>query len=99
MYKYDDLGRVRFSQDARQRAAGTSIATRKITYTVYDDFGRVTRVGEATADFSRLDPERSYPFENDASSWRSHMTYDGGDTQFLYIGHEGSSESGLDDSL
>ncbi|MYH19760.1 MAG: hypothetical protein F4132_11695, partial [Gemmatimonadetes bacterium] len=78
LYKYDDLGRMRFSQDARQRAEGTG-ATRKITYTVYDDFGRVTRVGEAAADFSRLDPERSYPFENDASSWRSRMTYDGGD--------------------
>ena len=78
LYKYDDLGRVRFSQDARQRAAGTG-ANRKVTYTVYDDFGRVTRVGEAAADFSRLDPERSYPFENDASSWRSRMTYDGGD--------------------
>ena len=79
LYKYDDLGRLRFSQDARQRAAGVSNATRKVTYTVYDDFGRVTRVGEAAADFSELDPERSYAFENDASSWRSRMTYDGGD--------------------
>ena len=78
LYKYDDLGRVRFSQDARQRAAGTG-ANRKITYTVYDDFGRVTRVGEAAADFSELDPERSYTFERDATSWRSRMTYDGGD--------------------
>ncbi|MCY3713099.1 MAG: DUF5675 family protein [Gemmatimonadetes bacterium] len=78
LYKYDDLGRVRFSQDARQRAEGTG-ATRKVTYTVYDDFGRVTRVGEAAADFSRLDPERSYAFERDASSWRSRMTYDDGD--------------------
>ena len=76
LYKYDDLGRMRFSQDARQRAAGTSNATRKVTYTVYDDFGRVTRVGEAAANFSRLDPERSYAFENNASSWRSRMTYD-----------------------
>ena len=79
LFKYDDLGRLRFSQDARQRAAGTSTATRKVTYTVYDDFGRVTRVGEAAANFSRLDPERSYAFENDNSSWRSRMTYDGGD--------------------
>ncbi len=78
LFKYDDLGRLRFSQDARQRAAGTG-ATRKITYTVYDDFGRVIRVGEAAANFASLDPERSYPFENDASSWRSRMTYDGGD--------------------
>ena len=77
LFKYDDLGRLRFSQDARQRATGTG-ANRKVTFTVYDDFGRVTRVGEAAADFSRLDPERSYPFENDASSWRSRMTYDGG---------------------
>ena len=52
--KYDDLGRVRFSQDARQRAAGMG-ANRKITYTVYDDFGRVTRVGEAAANFASLD--------------------------------------------
>ncbi|MCY3771229.1 MAG: DUF6443 domain-containing protein [Gemmatimonadetes bacterium] len=78
LYKYDDLGRMRFSQDARQRAAGTG-ANRKITYTVYDDFGRVTRVGEAAANFASLDPERSYAFERDATSWRSRMTYDGGD--------------------
>ena len=78
LYKYDDLGRVRFSQDARQRATGTG-ATRKVTYTVYDDFGRVTRAGEAVGNFTSLDPERSCPFENDASSWRSRMTYDGGD--------------------
>ena len=46
---------MRFSQDARQRAAGTG-ANRKITYTVYDDdFGRVTRVGEAAANFASLD--------------------------------------------
>ena len=74
-YKYDDLGRVRFSQDARQRAAGTG----KVTYTVYDAFGRVTRVGEATATFASLDPENTYPFERDATSWRSRMTYDDGD--------------------
>ncbi len=74
-YKYDDLGRVRFSQDARQRAAGTG----KVTYTVYDAFGRVTRVGEATATFASLDPDSTYPFETDATSWRSRMTYDDGD--------------------
>ena len=78
-YKYDDLGRVRFSQDAAQRAAGTGNATGKITFTVYDDFGRVTRVGEAAATFSDLDPERTYPFETDSVSWRSRMTYDDGD--------------------
>ncbi len=73
-YKYDDLGRLRFSQDARQRA----VTPATVTFTVYDDFGRVTRVGEAAADFSSLDPERSYPFERDSVSWRSRMTYDDG---------------------
>ena len=73
-YKYDDLGRMRFSQDARQRA----LTPRKVTYTVYDDFGRVTRVGEANATFSGLDPERSYAFETGNTSWRSRMTYDDG---------------------
>ena len=70
-YKYDDLGRLRFSQDARQKAAG------KVTYTVYDDFGRVTRVGEGafTGTFASLDPDSSYTFESGAS-WRSRMTYD-----------------------
>ena len=67
---------MRFSQDARQRAAGTGNATGKITYTLYDDFGRVTRVGEATATFASLDPESSYAFERDSVSWRSRMTYD-----------------------
>ncbi|MCY3772042.1 MAG: hypothetical protein OXG98_08485 [Gemmatimonadetes bacterium] len=71
LYKYDDLGRVRFSQDARQSAAG------KVTFTVYDAFGRVTRTGEADATFSGLDPESAYPFETDNTSWRSRMTYDG----------------------
>ena len=74
LYKYDDLGRLRFSQDARQRA----LTPGKVTYTVYDDFGRVTRVGEANATFSSLDPERSYAFERDSASWRSRMTYDDG---------------------
>ena len=72
LYKYDDLGRQRFMQDARQKAIGTG----KVTYTVYDDFGRVTRVGEAAATFADLDPESTYPFESDAASWRSRMTYD-----------------------
>ena len=72
-YKYDDLGRIRFSQDARQSAPGAG----KVTYTVYDAFGRVTRVGEAAATFSSLDPESTYAFETDATSWRSRMTYDG----------------------
>ena len=71
-YKYDDLGRARFSQDARQRA----LTPAKVTFTVYDDYGRVTSVGEAAADFSSLDPERSYPFERDSVSWRSRMYYD-----------------------
>ena len=74
LYKYDYLGRMRFSQDARQRA----LTPGKVTYTVYDDFGRVTRVGEANATFSGLDPERSYAFERDSASWRSRMTYDDG---------------------
>ena len=74
-YKYDDSGRIRFSQDARQRAAGTG----KVTYTVYDAFGRVTRVGEASATFTSLDPESAYSFERDSTSWRSRMTYDDGD--------------------
>ena len=42
----------------------------------YDDLGRVTRVGEATATFSSLDPESTYAFESNSSSWRSRMTYD-----------------------
>ena len=71
-FKYDDLGRARFSQDARQRA----LTPATVTFTVYDDFGRLTQVGEAAADFSTLDPERSYSFEHDSVSWRSRMTYD-----------------------
>ena len=71
-YKYDDLGRIRFSQDAWQSATGAG----KVTYTVYDAFGRVTRVGEAAATFSSLDPNSSYAFEAGSVSWRSRMTYD-----------------------
>ena len=79
LYKYDDLGRLRFSQDARQRAPGAG--TGKITYTVYDDFGRVTRVGEGTftGAFASLDPDSVYAFERDSASWRSRMFYDEGD--------------------
>ncbi len=75
LFKYDDLGRLRFSQDARQRA----LTPGKVTFTVYDDFGRVTRVGEANATFSSLDPESTYAFERNSVSWRSRMTYDDGD--------------------
>lgn len=39
--RIDPYGRVRFSHDARQRAAGTG----KVTYTVYDAFRRVARAG------------------------------------------------------
>ena len=63
---------MRFPLDARQKAIGTG----KVTHTVYDDFGRVTRAGEAAATFSSLDPESAYAFETDATSWRSRMTYD-----------------------
>jgi RHS repeat-associated protein len=41
-YGYDDAGNVRFSQTTDQTAAGA------LTYTQYDDLGRVTIVGEAT---------------------------------------------------
>ena len=79
LYKYDDLGRIRFSQDARQRTPGAG--TGKTTYTVYDDFGRVTRVGEGTftGAFASLDPDSVYAFERDSASWRSRMFYDEGD--------------------
>lgn len=63
---------MRFSQDARQRAE------ERITFTVYDDFGRVISVGEADTTFADLDPERSYAFERDNTSWRSRMYYDAG---------------------
>ena len=53
----------------------------KVTFTMYDAFGRATRVGEAAATFASLDPERTYPFERDSISWRSRMNYDDGDAE------------------
>ncbi|MBI4550736.1 MAG: hypothetical protein HY710_00565, partial [Candidatus Latescibacteria bacterium] len=73
-YKYDPRGNLRFSQDARQKAAGM------VTYFVYDAFNRVTRVGATAAPFSTLDPTvnyGSYAFETDAASWKTKRDYDG----------------------
>lgn len=50
-YKYDDPGRMRFSGDGRQR----TLTPGRVTYNVYEDFERVTRVGAAAADFASLD--------------------------------------------
>ena len=78
---------MRFSQDARQEADGTG----KVTFTVYDGFGRVTRVGEASATFADLDPESAYAFESDSASWRSRMNYDDGDA---FAGGDGVAGGG-----
>ena len=45
------------------------------TTSVFDAYGRMRYAIVAT--FSSLDPDSSYAFESDASSWRSRMTYDG----------------------
>ncbi|MBM3263178.1 MAG: hypothetical protein FJY97_07090 [candidate division Zixibacteria bacterium] len=60
-YKYDKLGRLPFSQDAVQSDSS------RVTFLVYDVFGRITRIGEVAATFSTLDPDASQSFDtNDA---------------------------------
>ena len=87
-YKYDALGRVRFSQDARQEADGTG----KVTFTVYDGFGRITRVGEASATFSRSRSRKRLRLRDvTATSWRSRMNYDDGDA---FAGGDGVAGGG-----
>lgn len=60
-YAYDDVGNVRFVQTAQQAIEGT------LTFTEYDDMGRVTLIGEA-----RLD---SIPTSGGGGG---HALYDGG---------------------
>ena len=78
-YKYDDLGRLRFSRDARQAA----LPSPTVTYSVYDAFGRVTRIGEKDTTFAALDPNTTYDFESDATSWKTRNYYD-----VDYVGRE-----------
>ena len=49
--KYDKAGNLRFSQDAKQAAAGV------VYFTNYDFAGRPLRSGQGTAAFSSLDPD------------------------------------------
>ena len=69
-FKYDRLGRLRFSQDGKQSADG------KLTFLVYDVFGRVTRMGEASATFATLKPDSVYAFETDDAYWKTKNSYD-----------------------
>lgn len=69
-FKYDKLGRLRFSQDGKQSADG------KITFLVYDVFARVTRIGEALATFSTLTADSSYAFETNDAYWKTKTAYD-----------------------
>jgi YD repeat-containing protein len=43
---YDRLGRLALSQNARQKAASGTEAGRQYSYTLYDDIGRITEVGQ-----------------------------------------------------
>ncbi len=56
--KYDELGRLRFSQSAEQAYLG------KVSFTSYDHFGRPTVSGEAEADFALLDGDQTEAFES-----------------------------------
>ena len=61
---------MRFSQDGKQSADG------KLTFLVYDVFGRVTRMGEASATFATLKPDSVYAFETDDAYWKTKNSYD-----------------------
>ncbi|HVU57803.1 MAG TPA: RHS repeat-associated core domain-containing protein [Puia sp.] len=46
MFWYDRLGRLSISQNARQKAVSGTEAGRQYSYTLYDDIGRITEVGQ-----------------------------------------------------
>ncbi|MFA5670753.1 MAG: lamin tail domain-containing protein, partial [Balneolaceae bacterium] len=68
--KYDEQGRLRFSQSAQQAYDG------KVSYTSYDSFGRPLVSGEAAAIFSSLDGNQSYSFENQFENFVALTKYD-----------------------
>lgn len=60
---YDELGRLVLSQNAKQKADGTSLSTYIYSYTLYDNLGRIEEVGELsnTTDFDETTNLTSYP--------------------------------------
>lgn len=69
-YKYDSAGNIRFSEDAKQRKAGS------LQFTTYDGYGRILRKGITSASYESLSPHDSYPFESDTSTFRHVRVYD-----------------------
>lgn len=76
-FVYDNIGRLRYSQNAKQLADG------KFSYTNYDLLGRIIEVAEATDDFNTVDAgttynassakENSYTVYTEPASWISYL--------------------------
>ena len=69
-FKYDRAGNLRFSQDARQAAAGRAL------FTTYDHAGRPLVTGEGTATWASLDPDGSNAVETATANWLVVRAYD-----------------------
>jgi RHS repeat-associated protein len=71
-FKYDHAGNARYSQDAKQAAAGT------VAFTTYDFAGRPLVSGEGPATFASLDPDAGSPpaLETTQGNWRVVRQYD-----------------------
>lgn len=72
-FKYDHAGNARYSQDAKQAAAG------KVAFTTYDFANRPLVSGEGSATFAALDPDAGSPpaLETTQGNWRVVRQYDG----------------------
>jgi RHS repeat-associated protein len=69
-YQYDRAGRLRFSQNAKQRLEG------KVSFSSYDFAGRILKTGVADADFSALDADQTQAFESDTNTILAFYVYD-----------------------
>ncbi|MFV1883202.1 MAG: RHS repeat-associated core domain-containing protein [Balneola sp.] len=68
--KYDELGRLRFSQSEQQKAQ------EKVSFTSYDTFGRPLISGEGQDNFGGLNPDVSSSLETDQNNYISVTSYD-----------------------
>ena len=69
-HKYDQAGNARYSQDAKQAAAG------QVFFTTYDFANRPLVSGQAAATFSSLDPFGSASWEATTGNWLVVRKYD-----------------------
>ena len=80
---YDYKGELRFSRNAKQKAAGN------YSYTKYDNLGRIVEVGQSTKDFGSdafVDSVNVTTYPGSSNSQRTYTVYSTAATGIYYLG-------------